>query len=75
MELLPLMASRSTVRLVRTCRHPEWILRTTDKGLPANSANCGKWFYGLDVTNVEVQAFIRDTLTTVSHGAWWVNGG
>jgi len=22
---------------------------------PANSANCGKWFYGLDVTNPEVQ--------------------
>jgi hypothetical protein len=53
-------------------RHPEWILRTTDKGQPANSANCGKWFYGLDVTNADVQAFMRDTLTTVSHGAWSV---
>lgn len=53
-------------------RHPEWIIRQAGDplGRAANSANCGKWFYGLDVTIPEVQAFVRETLTTVSHGAW-----
>ena len=52
--------------------HPEWIIRQSAGvgGRPSNSANCGKWFYGLDVTIPEVQAFIKETLTTVSHGAW-----
>lgn len=35
-------------------RHPEWIIRN-DKGRPANSSNCGKFFYGLDATNPEVR--------------------
>lgn len=54
-------------------RHPEWIIRQAGDplGRAANSANCGKWFYGLDVTIPEVQAFVRDTLTAVSHGASW----
>lgn len=53
--------------------HPDWIIRQQgglSHGWAANSANVGKWFYGLDVTLPEVQAFIRETLTTVSHGAW-----
>ncbi|KAM3574851.1 hypothetical protein VYU27_003175 [Nannochloropsis oceanica] len=53
--------------------HPEWIIRRQgglSDGWASNSANCGKWFYGLDVTVPEVQTFIRETLTTVSHGDW-----
>ncbi len=53
--------------------HPDWIIRQQgglSDGWAANSANCGKWFYGLDVTIPEVQQFVRETLTTVSHGAW-----
>jgi hypothetical protein len=38
--------------------HPEWILRLPG-GSPANSAFCGKWFLGLDVTNEKVQAQIE----------------
>jgi alpha-galactosidase len=34
--------------------HPEWIIRN-DRGIPANSSNCGKWFYGLDATNPQVR--------------------
>jgi Melibiase len=34
--------------------HPEWIIRN-DRGAPANSSNCGKFFYGLDVTNPQVR--------------------
>ena len=36
--------------------HPKWVLKAPGGGSnPANSANCGKWFLGLDVTNPEVQ--------------------
>jgi alpha-galactosidase len=47
--------------------HPDWILKRKAgfldfKGeghkVPANSANCGKWFWGLDVTNPEVSKTI-----------------
>jgi Melibiase len=34
--------------------HPEWIIRN-DRGVPANSSNCGKFFYGLDATNPQVR--------------------
>lgn len=34
--------------------HPDWIIRN-DKGIPANSSNCGKFFYGLDATNPAVR--------------------
>jgi hypothetical protein len=45
--------------------HPEWILRHRASGKPLNSANCGKWFYGLDVTNPEVRAHIKRTVHTI----------
>ena len=38
-------------------QHPEWILRNYH-GRPANSAFCGKFFYGLDVTNPEVREHV-----------------
>lgn len=43
-------------------KHPHWILRRKGSSVPANSGNCGKWFYGLDVTHPEVQNFIRSTI-------------
>mmetsp|Transcript_29512 Transcript_29512/g.70928 ORF Transcript_29512/g.70928 Transcript_29512/m.70928 type:complete len:1047 (+) Transcript_29512:65-3205(+) len=38
-------------------QNPEWIIRN-DKGRPANSSNCGKFFYGLDATNPHVRAYV-----------------
>ena len=37
--------------------HPEWIIRN-DQGRPANSSNCGKFFYGLDATNPQVRNYV-----------------
>ena len=45
--------------------HPHWVLRRGSTSTPANSGNCGKWFYGLDVTNPEVQNFIRSTIEVI----------
>ena len=43
--------------------HPDWVLkRNGSETVPANSANCGKWFYGLDVTNREVQRHVQHTI-------------
>ena len=41
--------------------HPEWIIRN-DGGLPANSSNCGKFFYGLDATNPAVRQHVHDAI-------------
>ena len=38
-------------------KHPEWIIRN-EKGRPANSSNCGKFFYGLDATNPKVREHV-----------------
>jgi hypothetical protein len=38
-------------------QHPDWIIRN-DEGRAANSANCGKWFYGLDATNPYVREYV-----------------
>ena len=56
--------------------HPDWILKRKNRFLdfqsknghvvPANSANCGKWFWGLDVTNPEVQNHIKKCITTAT---------
>ena len=48
-------------------KNTSWILKKGLTNTPANSANCGKWFYGLDVTNVEVRKFIYDNIRTVVH--------
>ncbi len=40
-------------------KHPSWILRNS-WSRPANSANCGKFFYGLDITNPEVQKYLEE---------------
>mmetsp|Transcript_25542 Transcript_25542/g.70311 ORF Transcript_25542/g.70311 Transcript_25542/m.70311 type:complete len:1113 (+) Transcript_25542:108-3446(+) len=37
--------------------HPEWIIKN-DRGYPANSSNCGKFFYGLDATNPRVREHV-----------------
>lgn len=41
--------------------HPDWIIRN-DMGRHANSANCGKFFYGLDATNPAVLKHVYDTI-------------
>jgi alpha-galactosidase len=41
--------------------HPDWIIRN-DQGRVANSANCGKFFYGLDATNPEVRKFAFNSI-------------
>jgi alpha-galactosidase len=38
-------------------QHPDWII-LNDEGRVANSSNCGKWFYGLDVTNPNVREYV-----------------
>ncbi|KAI2489266.1 Melibiase [Fragilaria crotonensis] len=38
-------------------QHPDWII-LNDEGRVANSAHCGKWFYGLDVTNPDVREYV-----------------
>ncbi|CAJ1938890.1 unnamed protein product [Cylindrotheca closterium] len=38
-------------------QHPDWIIRN-DQGRPANSSNCGKFFYGLDATNPHVREYV-----------------
>ena len=38
--------------------HPDWVIRN-DSGGPANSSNCGKFFYGLDATNPEVRSYVH----------------
>ena len=45
--------------------HPSWVL-SRRKDVPANSANCGKWFFGLDVTNPEVRRHIHDCIHTAT---------
>jgi alpha-galactosidase len=37
--------------------HPDWIIRN-DEGRIANSSYCGKFFYGLDVTNPHVREYV-----------------
>ena len=40
--------------------HPEWITKVQgSKTKAANSANCAKWFYGLDATNPEVIEHVK----------------
>ena len=38
-------------------QHQDWII-LNDEGRVANSSNCGKWFYGLDVTNPNVREYV-----------------
>mmetsp|Transcript_2242 Transcript_2242/g.4788 ORF Transcript_2242/g.4788 Transcript_2242/m.4788 type:complete len:535 (+) Transcript_2242:3-1607(+) len=41
--------------------HPEWIIKNK-KGYPANSSNCGKFFYGLDATNPKVREHVFNSI-------------
>jgi hypothetical protein len=47
-------------------RHPEWIIRN-DRGRPANSSNCGKFFYGLDATNPHVREHAFESIRRAVH--------
>jgi len=44
-----------------TKEHPDWII-CDNAGRPANSSNCGKFFYGLDATNPEVREHVFRTI-------------
>jgi len=46
--------------------HPDWVIRN-DAGIPANSSNCGKFFYGLDATNPEVRAYVTESIRRAVH--------
>ena len=47
----------------------DWILRQKKTGIPCNSANCGKWFYGLDPTNEEVRKYVTNVLQTMTRSS------
>lgn len=42
-------------------KHPEWIIQN-DRGCPANSSSCGKFFYGLDATNPQVREHVFNSV-------------
>lgn len=46
--------------------HPEWIIRN-DRGHPANSSNCGKFFFGLDATNPHVRQYVHESIRRAVH--------
>eukprot|EP00934_Nitzschia_sp_Nitz4_P004031 Nitzschia sp. Nitz4//scaffold7_size249615//235022//238213//NITZ4_001219-RA/size249615-processed-gene-0.166-mRNA-1//1//CDS//3329558568//4021//frame0 len=46
--------------------HPEWIIRN-ENGVPANSSNCGKFFYGLDATNPNVRKHVKESIQRAVH--------
>ncbi len=46
--------------------HPEWVIRN-EKGRPANSSNCGKFFYGLDATNPHVREHVFNSIRMAVH--------
>lgn len=48
-------------------QHPDWILcKDRQHKSPSNSANCGKFFYGLDVTNPQCQDYIKEYLQVMT---------
>lgn len=61
--LAPYAADKHS-RLVKT--HPDWIIRN-DSGIPANSSNCGKFFYGLDATNPAVRTYVYECIRRAVH--------
>jgi len=46
--------------------HPDWVIRN-DSGIAANSANCGKFFFGLDATNPEVRKHVHASIRRAVH--------
>jgi alpha-galactosidase len=46
--------------------HPEWIIKN-ERGRPANSSNCGKFFYGLDATNPQVREHVFHSIRKAVH--------
>lgn len=47
--------------------HPEWVIQN-DRGVPANSSNCGKFFYGLDATNPQVREYVFEAVRLAVEG-------
>ena len=52
-------------------QHPDWIIRN-NQGRPANSSNCGKFFYGLDATNPNVRKYVYSCIKRAVH-EWGFN--
>jgi hypothetical protein len=51
-------------------KNPSWVLKRNGSiSVASNSANCGKFFYGLDTTHPEVQAHIRESID-VAKNVW-----
>ena len=54
-------------------QHPDWILkRNGSSSVPSNSANCGKFFYGLDTTHPGVKRHIQECIEMATK-IWGVN--
>mmetsp|Transcript_22526 Transcript_22526/g.62579 ORF Transcript_22526/g.62579 Transcript_22526/m.62579 type:complete len:1110 (-) Transcript_22526:33-3362(-) len=58
--LAPFAADKHS-KLTSSSQHPEYVIRN-DFGAPANSGNCGKFFYGLDATNPGVRQHVHDAI-------------
>ncbi|KAL7578138.1 hypothetical protein ACA910_012583 [Epithemia clementina (nom. ined.)] len=54
-----------------TTIHPDWVIHN-DFGAPANSANCGKFFYGLDATHPKVHDHVYESIRRAVHD-WHYN--
>lgn len=61
--LAPFAADKHS-RLVQ--EHPDWVIRN-HAGVPANSANCGKFFYGLDATHPAVRQHVHEAVRRAVH--------
>jgi len=66
--LAPFAADKHSVV---TKEHPDWIVRN-HLGIPANSSNCGKFFYGLDATHPSVRAHVHESIRRAVHD-WGFN--
>ena len=58
--LAPFAADKQS-QLTSPNRNPEWVIHN-DFGAPANSGNCGKFFYGLDATNPDVHEHVYEAI-------------
>ena len=65
MQLSAIVPTLFLLASLASSQHPEWIIKakgSTTK--PANSANCAKWFYGLDATNPGVIEHVKNVVRT-----------
>lgn len=58
--LAPFAADKHS-KVTSVSQHPDWVIRN-DFGAPANSGNCGKFFFGLDATNPGVRDHVHEAV-------------